>query len=117
MSGVAMGSKSSPTFANLFMEDWESKWVYTYPLAPIIWHRNIDDVFMVWTHGLESTPPLSLPLNCLRWKSISQTQLSKSQRTENCTLHCTQNPQTLTHTGTTNQPTPFIKIKFDRIAN
>ncbi len=34
------------------MEDWESKWVYTYPLAPIIWHRYIDDVFMIWTHGL-----------------------------------------------------------------
>ncbi len=52
MSGVAMGSKSSPTFANLFMEDWESKWVYTYPLAPFIWLRYIDDVFMIWTHGL-----------------------------------------------------------------
>ncbi len=48
-----MGSKSSPTFANLFMEDWESKWVYTYPLAPLIWHRYIDDVFMIWTHGVE----------------------------------------------------------------
>ncbi len=53
LSGVAMGSKSSPMFANLFMEDWESKWIYTYPLAPFIWHRYIDDVFMIWTHGVE----------------------------------------------------------------
>ncbi len=52
MGGVAMVSKSSPTFANLFMEDWESKWVYTYLLAPFIWRRYINDVFMIWTHGL-----------------------------------------------------------------
>ncbi len=53
VSGVAMGSKSSPTFANLFMEDWETKWVYTYPLAPIIRNSYIDDVFMIWTNGLD----------------------------------------------------------------
>ncbi len=53
INGVAMGSKSSPTFANLFMEDWESKWVDPYPLAPIIWRRYIDDVFLIWTHGVD----------------------------------------------------------------
>ncbi len=52
ISGVAMGSKSSPTFSNLFMEDWEEKWVYTYPLQPLVWRRYIDDVFMIWTHNI-----------------------------------------------------------------
>ncbi len=35
------------------MDDWESKWVYTYPLTPFIWRCYIDDMFMIWTHGVE----------------------------------------------------------------
>ncbi len=46
-----MGSKVSPTFANLFMENFENKWVYTYPLQPLVWYRYIDDIFAIWTHS------------------------------------------------------------------
>ncbi len=34
--GVAMGSKVSPTVANLSVEDFENKYVYTYHLQPLI---------------------------------------------------------------------------------
>ena len=52
--GVAMGSKVSPSFANLFMSNFEEKYVYTYPIKPILWLRFIDDIKMVWTHGTEN---------------------------------------------------------------
>ena len=35
--GVAMGSRVSPTFANLFMEEFEEQNVYTYPHQPLRW--------------------------------------------------------------------------------
>ena len=35
------------------MGDFEQKHVYTYPNQPLIWLRYIDDVFAIWTHGLE----------------------------------------------------------------
>ncbi len=79
MSGVAMGSKSCPTFANFFMEDWEWKWVYTYPLAPIIWRRYIDDVFMIWTHGLEELKTFIEHLNSVHPTIKFTAELSKAE--------------------------------------
>jgi hypothetical protein len=52
--GVAMGSKASPAFANLFMQEFEEKWVYTYQKQPLYWWSFIDDIKMVWVHGLNS---------------------------------------------------------------
>ncbi len=51
IQGVAMGTGCAPTIANLVMGDFEDKFVYTYPLKPLIWYRFIDDIFMIWTHG------------------------------------------------------------------
>ena len=48
-----MGSKCAPAVACLFMGDFEQKHVYTYSLQPLIWLRYIDDIFLVWTHGLD----------------------------------------------------------------
>ena len=54
MSGTAMGTKLTPSYANLFMTKFEEKYVYTYPLQPKLWKRFIDDIFMIWPHGMDS---------------------------------------------------------------
>ena len=40
-------------FANIFMGDFEDKFVYSYPLTPLIWKRFVDDIFFIWTYGDE----------------------------------------------------------------
>ena len=49
-----MGTKLAPSYANLFMTKFEEKYVYTYPLQPKLWKRFIDDIFMIWSHGMDS---------------------------------------------------------------
>ena len=46
-----MGTKLAPSFANLFMGNFEEKNFYTYKLQPLIWKRFIDDIFCIWTYG------------------------------------------------------------------
>ncbi len=53
---VAMGTRSAPTVANLVMDDFEVKHVYTYPKLPFLWIRFIDDNIGIWLHCL-SPPP------------------------------------------------------------
>ena len=51
VGGTAMGTRVAPSLANLFMADFEDRWVYTYPHQPRIWLRYIDDIFLVWDHN------------------------------------------------------------------
>ena len=51
VGGTAMGTKLAPSFANLFMGDFEEKFVYSYSLQPFLWKRFIDDIFIIWTYG------------------------------------------------------------------
>jgi hypothetical protein len=53
VGGTAMGTKVAPSFANLFMADFEDKYVYTYPVRPSLWLRYIDDIFLIWEHSQE----------------------------------------------------------------
>ena len=46
-----MGTRLAPSYANIFMSDFEDKYVYTYQLQPLLWLRYIDDIFCVWQHG------------------------------------------------------------------
>jgi hypothetical protein len=48
-----MGTKVAPSFANLFMADFEDKYVYTYHTQPTLWLRYIDDIFLLWEHTQE----------------------------------------------------------------
>ena len=50
LSGKEMGTKLAPSYANLFMTKCEEKYVYTYPLQPILWKRFIDDIFFIWPY-------------------------------------------------------------------
>ena len=54
ISGTALGTKLVPSNANLFMTKFEENHVYTYPLQPTLWKRFIDDIFMIWPHGMNS---------------------------------------------------------------
>ena len=49
-----MGTKLAPSYANLFMTKFEQTHVYTYHLQPTLWKRFIDDIFMIWPHGMDS---------------------------------------------------------------
>ena len=54
VGGTAMGTRVAPSFANLFMAEFEEKHVYTYPTKPSLWLRYIDDIFLIWEHGQEA---------------------------------------------------------------
>jgi hypothetical protein len=48
-----MGAKCAPSFADIYMDWFETKFIYTYPLQPFMWVRFLDDCFCIWTHGEE----------------------------------------------------------------
>ena len=48
-----MGTRLAPSFANIYMNHFEETHVYIYPFKPTVWFRYIDDIFMVWDHGLD----------------------------------------------------------------
>ena len=54
VSGTAMGTKLAPSYVNLFMTKFEEKCVYPYPVQPKLWKRFIDDIFLIWPHGMDS---------------------------------------------------------------
>ena len=47
------GYKSSPSTAISFMGEFERKYVYTCKDPPHFWGRFIDDIFMIYTLGME----------------------------------------------------------------
>ena len=53
--GTAMGSPMAPTYANIFMAVLEKELLLKAPngLIPIEWIRFIDDIFAIWTHGID----------------------------------------------------------------
>ncbi len=54
VGGCTMGSKVSVGYANNSLGYFETLHVYTYPDQPLIYLRFIDDIFIIWTKGLES---------------------------------------------------------------
>ena len=53
VGGTAMGTKVAPSLANVFMADFEERYIYTYEKQPIFYKRFLDDLVMIWTHGRE----------------------------------------------------------------
>ena len=84
MSGTAMGKKLAPSQANLFMTKFEEKYVYTYPLQPILWKRFIDDIFCIWPHGRESLLKFMNHLNAVH-PTIKFTKKSPLQKSHSWT--------------------------------
>src|SRR5215813_2514280 len=54
VQGTAMGTKMAPNYANIFMGHLENRILECTELKPILWLRYIDDIFMLWPHGLTS---------------------------------------------------------------
>src|SRR5436190_13191713 len=54
MKGTAMGTRMAPSYANLFMGLFESRFLSKQKLKPLKWFRFIDDIFFIWQHGVES---------------------------------------------------------------
>ena len=52
IQGTAMGTKMAPSYANLLMGKLEQDLLAKSPQQPHTWWRFIDDVFMLWTHGV-----------------------------------------------------------------
>ena len=51
--GTAMGTKMAPSFANLFLGIFETNALSNAPFHPHTWWRYLDDIFMIWTEGLD----------------------------------------------------------------
>ena len=52
--GTAMGTRVAPSYANTFMGWFEDQFVYTHDPEPLVWKRFIDDIFIIWIHGIET---------------------------------------------------------------
>ena len=53
VGGTAIGTKAAPSFAIIYMGSFEDEYVYTYHLQPLLFIRYIDDIFMLWQHGID----------------------------------------------------------------
>lgn len=53
ISGTAMGKKFAPSYANIFMAEWEKEVFKQCPLLPLVYFRFLDDIFLVWTYSLK----------------------------------------------------------------
>ena len=52
--GTAMGTKMAPSYANLFLGYFEANALENALFKPHTWLRYIDDIFMIWTEGLDN---------------------------------------------------------------
>ena len=52
--GTATGTRMAPSFANLFLDLFETNALQNAPFKPYIWLRYIDDVFVIWTESIDN---------------------------------------------------------------
>ena len=62
-SGTAMGTRVAPSYANIFMDWFERKYVYTYADQPDFWVRFIDDIKTLWSLGADKLERFIVHLN------------------------------------------------------
>ena len=53
-----MGIKMAPAYANISMDAIEASFLSTTSLKPRIYYRYIDDIFLTWPHGNDSSTHL-----------------------------------------------------------
>ena len=51
--GTAMGTRMVPCYANIFMAELEENFLSGYPYKLLAYYRYIDDIFIIWSHGLD----------------------------------------------------------------
>ena len=63
MSGTAIGTKSAPPYACIFMDEVETEFLKSQELQPFLWLCYIDDIFFIWTHGTQELDSFLNELN------------------------------------------------------
>ena len=63
ISGRAIGTKCTPTYACIFIDKVETEFLETQTDKPFWWVRCIEDVFVIWTHGQEKLKVFLKDLN------------------------------------------------------
>ncbi len=48
-----MGKKFAPSYCNIFLALWEEQILNKNNYQPFVYFRFLDDIFMIWTHGIE----------------------------------------------------------------
>ena len=79
VGGTAMGTRAAPSFANLFMADFEEKHVYSYPIQPPIWLRYIDDIFLIWEKDRSELDKFMTHLNTCHHSIKFTSEISNEQ--------------------------------------
>lgn len=63
-SGIAMGNRLAPPVAIAFMHAFESSFLASITEKPIFYVRYIDDIFGIWTHGIDRLNHFFNLMNC-----------------------------------------------------
>jgi hypothetical protein len=63
IQGTAMGTKMAPSYANLFMAQFEETFMATRQHLPLVYKRYIDDILMIWTHGEDELKAFMTAMN------------------------------------------------------
>ena len=58
-----MGTRVAPSYANIFMNDFKERHVYSYRLQPVACYRYINDIFCLWQHGEDELEKFTTHLN------------------------------------------------------
>ena len=74
-----MGTTVASSFANTYMGWFESKFVYTYHEQPLLWVRFINDIFVIWQHGLTAFKEFEIHLNQCVSSIKFETDISDTQ--------------------------------------
>lgn len=53
IKGTAMGKKFAPSYANIFMAEWEERALQKCKIKPLVYLRYLDDIFGIWTDSKE----------------------------------------------------------------
>ena len=53
IKGTAMGKKFAPSYANIFMADWEQSALNAATKKPYAYYRFLDDIWGIWTYSRE----------------------------------------------------------------
>ncbi|KAL2076952.1 hypothetical protein ACEWY4_027451 [Coilia grayii] len=63
VKGTAMGKKFAPSYANIFMANWEQRALEAFPLKPLHYFRFLDDIWGVWPFTMEDFIKFTIHLN------------------------------------------------------
>ena len=69
ISGTAIGTKMAPAYANIVMSIFERKLLTGSCNKPLVWFRNIDDIFAILTNGEDKLKDFMIYINSIHTSS------------------------------------------------